>query len=163
MKGGKWVDWISANGKKNVGTSKMYILRKTPHFMTTFHNFALKILDTRNVNNVCEYVWLDFLKLSNYLENQMSILLEVQMCAIYHKPCRGSSNVVFMSLRDTCTHITESFWRRVCPNILKQINHFAWIYEVCCLNHFPCKNVNQFRLLDILCLIFGCPTINFRR
>ena len=35
----------------------MYILRKTAHFMTTFHNFALKI-----EYNVCEYVWLDFLK-----------------------------------------------------------------------------------------------------
>ena len=73
----------------DVATSKMYILRKTsqmlqnitfPHFMANFHNIALKkkpgwaasvskpILETRNVNNVCDYAWLLFLTESNYLE-----------------------------------------------------------------------------------------------
>ena len=66
-------------------------------FMTSFHIVAHKvktgcatsvfkpIWETRNVNNVCDYVWLFFLTKSNYLGPLMSVVLKLTVCPIDQK------------------------------------------------------------------------------
>lgn len=67
---------------------------------------------------------------------------------INHKTCRVSWNFALVTQRDTNTHTTYTFFEKVCHNILNQINHFAWIYEVCSLNIFSWAKVNHLRQPD---------------
>ena len=81
---------------------------------------------------------------------------------INHKTCRVSWNFALVTQRDTNTHTTYTFFEKVCHNILNQINHFAWIYEVCSLNIFSWAKVNHLRQPDFFGSAIWLPTINLR-
>ena len=147
-------------GKKKVVTTRRYILRKRTqnlknitllHFMRTFHNFAFKletvwatrvfqpILETRNANDLYECAWL--------LSWHKVIIwsLKNRWLLNFNFNIWGSWNFVCMTLGSNhdSNHATYIYGEKVCHNILKQIYHFAWRYEVCPLNYFSCTKVNH--------------------
>ena len=97
--------------------------------MATLHNFAVKIetgwttrkvkpiLETRNDNGSCMYVWFTFPDIK-YLFGASNIC-ELQLSAINHKTC-SVLNLVIMTLGDTSTHATHNILGKVCHIILKQ-------------------------------------------
>lgn len=52
-----------------------------------------------------------------------------------------SSNFVLMILGDTSTHTACICCEKVCHNILKQVDYFAWRYKVSLLNNFFAKKL----------------------
>ena len=48
------------------------------------------------------------------------VIFKLQLCPIYYKTCRGSWNIVIMTLGVSSTHATHILLRKVCHNVLKQ-------------------------------------------
>ena len=115
------------------------------HFMTTFWNFFLKVytswsarvfkpfLETRNVSDVCEYVWSTFPEITWFLDPHKSLIL---VLFNLQRVLKSRSHDTGGYLYPYNTHI---FGKR--HNILRQINQFAWSYGVFPLNDFLAQKV----------------------
>ena len=158
----KWTAW------NNVATSKMHISRKRAqnlknltflHFITTFE--LKRCLSPfwkvqMSMMYVSVYGYFSWHKV-NICTLKNKLFFELQLCPIDYETCRESWNLVLMNLGDTSTHTSHIFRGKACHNIPKQIDHFAWRYEVCPVNHSSCTKVNHLQQPDFFWSIIWLP------